>query len=624
MLTQTKKGNMGLQKFADFCNLKLYIILEYIIMTKPINWNLDTIFEGGSQSESLAMFINEMAELVAKVEKIELPPELNEKTQPVWVHAIQATYDVLARLWQASAFAHCLVAQDTNDTLADQVLAHIDEYHARYRALIARLSHASAQQNDDVWQVLLEDEAIHPTTFFLNNQRTLGRKKTLVEELAKDGYHAWQRVYNNMVGAKKIEFEENGQVKLMSVGQLQDKYMHASSRESRKKAFNAYSNAWQELAPICAMSLNNQAGFRLTMYRHRGWDSVLSEPLRNNHLTRQTLDTMWSVVAEKSHKLLDFMSAKAKLLGIDRLAWFDLIAGIGQAEREFTFAEAGDFIVDGMRSVDNNLADYCRMALDKEWVEAENRSTKRQGGFCTSFPLTKESRIFMTFDGSFDSLLTLAHELGHGYHHWVMRDLPVGDRIYGMNLAETASIFNELVTTDAALRNAKSDMESLIILNEKLSNAITYLMNIKARFDFETAFFAKRAEKQLSIDELSELMLSAQKGAFHHAMPENDYLPLFWAAKLHFYNTQTPFYNFPYTFGFLFSQGTYWQALKMGADFSKQYIALLEDTGRMDTETLARKHFGVDLTQPSFWEEAVDHILKDVDTFVALADKISE
>jgi oligoendopeptidase F len=144
-------------------------------------------------------------------------------------------------------------------------------------------------------------------------------------------------------------------------------------------------------------------------------------------------------------------------------------------------------------------------------------------------------------------------------------------------------------------------------------------MNIRARYDFEREFFKQRRKQQLSVDELNDLMLSAQQTAYKDGLVQ--YHPLFWASKLHFYITRAPFYNFPYTFGFLFSNGVYAQAEAEGPSFRDRYVALLRDTGSMKTEDLAWTHLGVDLTKPVFWETAVDRVLADVDEFVALAEK---
>ncbi|MNM66978.1 hypothetical protein D3C81_784880 [compost metagenome] len=141
-------------------------------------------------------------------------------------------------------------------------------------------------------------------------------------------------------------------------------------------------------------------------------------------------------------------------------------------------------------------------------------------------------------------------------------------------------------------------------------------MNIHARFLFETRFYEKRQQGVLDAAELSELMEEAQREAFQEAL--GSYHPHFWASKLHFYITDVPFYNFPYTFGYMFSTGLYALAQREGQSFAAKYDALLRDTGRMTVEELAAKHLGVDLTKPDFWREAMAVNVADVDAFLEL------
>ena len=593
-------------------------------MTISENWNLDSIFAGGSQSATLAEFLNRLTDDLANFEIKNVPIPLTEATQAVWVEKINALYELGARLGQAGSFTECLLSQNVKDNKALQLMAQVDQLSAQLGNLWTQLSAIFARQDDTAWDKLLSDTSLKAVSFHLNEQRDLAREKmapemeTLANELAANGYHAWDRLYGVVSGDGEITFE--GQP--MSLGQLQNKYIDDPDRTVRQKAFALFEATWADLAKTCGLAFNNQAGFRLTLYKYRGWDSVLKEPLLNNRLTADTLEAMWSVIDAKSAKLLDYFAAKAKLYGLDKLSWYDVNAPVGENTRTFSYAEAADFVVDNIRRFNPDIADFCRAAIEQRWVESENRPGKRAGAFCTSFPLISQSRIFMTFNGSFNGLLTLAHELGHGYHSWVMRDLPYGARRYTMSVAETASTFNESVINDASFKAAANDQERLSLLGTKLNDVASFLMNIRCRFDFEVAFFEQRAKKSLSVDELSELMLSAQKTAFKNGLA--DYHPLFWASKLHFYMTDAPFYNFPYTFGYLFSNGVYAQALAEGPAFADRYIALLRDTGSMTTEELAQTHLGVDLTKPEFWETAVNRVLADVDEFRVLVDKLKK
>jgi oligoendopeptidase F len=591
-------------------------------MTIIENWDLDSIFEGGSQSAALAEFLDTLTDDLTHFEVKSIPSPLTEATQVVWVEKINTLYKLSAHLRQAGSFIECLLSQDVKDSKALQLMAQVDQLGAQLGNLWTQLSAIFAQQDDAAWDKLLSDTFLKTVSFHLNEQRDLAREKmapeleTLANELAANGYHAWDRLYGVVSGDEEVTFE--GQP--MSLGQLQNKYMDDPDRIVRQKAFELFEATWADLAKPCALAFNNQAGFRLTLYKYRGWDSVLKEPLLNNRLTADTLEVMWSVIDAKSTKLLDYFAAKAKLYGLDKLSWYDVSAPVGENTRTFSYAEAADFVVDNIHRFNPDTADFCRTAIEQRWVESENRPGKRAGAFCTSFPLISQSRIFMTFNSSFNGLLTLAHELGHGYHSWVMRDLPYGARRYTMSVAETASTFNESVINDASLKAAGNDQERLSLLGAKLNDAAAFLMNIRCRFDFEVAFFEQRAKKSLSVDELSELMLSAQKTAFKDGLA--DYHPFFWASKLHFYMTDAPFYNFPYTFGYLFSNGVYAQALAEGPAFANRYIALLRDTGSMTTEDLAQTHLGVDLTKPEFWKTAVDRALADVDEFATLVDKL--
>ena len=591
-------------------------------------WDLESIFPGGSSSPAFATFLDEMATAFDAVETRPLPEKIvrdtgegeGEGNTAVWVALLLQLYDLNERMMHASAFINCLLAANTRDDKALELMGQREQLSGRLGTIWKRTSAKLAAQDEADWQALLAHPQLAPNAFHLNEQRDEARRlmppemEALATELATDGYHTWGNLYNFIVGQQQLEFEDD----TLSLGQLQSKYMDDPDRATRSAAFAASEERWRELAPTLAQALNNQAGFRQTLYKWRGWTSILDEPLANNRLTRDTLDTMWHVINSKSGKLKAYFAAKANLLGVEKLAWYDLWAPVGNTTRQFNYADAAEFVVDSIRPFHPAIAEFCRHAIDSHWVEAEDRPHKRMGAFCTRFPLNKEPRVFMTFNGSFNGLRTLAHELGHGYHGWVLNDMSVGAQMYTMSVAETASTFNEMIVKDASVKAAETRDEKLSLLGSKLDDAASYLMNINARYQFELAFFEQRAKRQVTVDELNALMETAQKSAYQDGLGE--YHPLFWASKLHFYITRAPFYNFPYTFGYLFSNGVYAQALAEGESFRARYDALLRDTGSMTTEQLARKHLGVDLQQPEFWTTAVDRILADVDEFTAIAN----
>lgn len=588
------------------------------------NWDLDSLFFGGSASESFSSYLILLRE---KIQDLQTNAKDNEgKTDPQdWVYLINLFQEVHVRLRQASAFVSCLTAQNVQDQQAQKLGAEVRQLRADLGSIANYIEEQALQISDAEWEKILAHAELAPIAFSLDEMRKQARermsaeKEVLVNALSVDGYHAWSELYNSKIVARmSIPMEIDGEVREMSVGQVANLFAHAD-REIRKQAYTKFEAAWAEEAELCAAALNHLAGFRLNVYKARGWDSVLKEPLMINRMSKETLDAMWSAVEGSKERLKDYFQCKAELLGLDGLEWYDVGAPIAKSSRTYSFEEAAQFVIDQFGQFSPDMAALAERALTERWVEAEDRPGKRPGAFCTSFPESKESRIFMTFSGSADNLFTLAHELGHAYHGSVLRDMPPMSQRYAMNVAETASTFAELVVADAAIRAALTDEERLALLDSKIEQSAAMFMNIHARFLFETRFYEMRKKGVLSVDELNLLMEEAQREAYAEGL--KSYHPHFWASKLHFYITGVPFYNFPYTFGYLLSQGLYARAQDEGPGFAEKYADLLRDTGRMTVEELVKTHLGEDLTKPEFWEKAVQNSLKDIDDFLELARK---
>lgn len=222
----------------------------------------------------------------------------------------------------------------------------------------------------------------------------------------------------------------------------------------------------------------------------------------------------------------------------------------------------------------------------------------------------------MTYMGRASHVITLAHELGHAYHSWVMRDLPNAQRNYGMSLAETASTFGENLVRDALLDAATSPQQEFDILWADISAMSSFLINIPARYTFEKKVYEQRSKRGLSANELDDHMSQAWREWYGDALSEPD--PGFWMSKLHFFITEVSFYNFPYLFGYLFSSGVFQLRESRGDTFFDDYVALLRDTGRMTAESLAQKHLNVDLEDGKFWRSTIDTLLAKTSRFEEL------
>ncbi len=596
--------------------------------TFNMRWDLDSIFPGGSGSKELSDFRAKLKKDLAAADEqfAQLPDKLEPSNRDECKSAILEYQRLVTDIELVSSFAECLTAQDVDDMPALQIKQEVDVLISDWFKLQTRIESFARRQDDVAWDEFLDDPDLIPIRFSLNELRINARKKmpeefeAFANELAVSGYHAWNRLYDKMAGDLRVDFTEDGKTTKISLGQLASK-MDSSDRSIRKQAFEKLEAAWETRAEYAAMALNSLAGFRLSLYRNRKWDSILYEPLAMGRLGEETVDAMWNAVSESVHRLERYIETKKKLLGIDKFCWYDQSAPVGKSDQKMSWDEAKKFIVKHLGGFSGEMAEFSQMAFEKRWIEAENRPGKAGGGFCTGFGPVKESRIFMTYLDTFGDMMTLAHELGHAWHSWVLKDLPTFAAEYPANLAETASIFNELLVTDAAFSEASDSDQKLMLLDQKLQRTHIMFCNLHARFIFDKTFYTERKNGVVPRKRLDEIMVDAQKKAFGDTLDKDGYHPLFWASKLHFFLTGLPFYNFPYTFGFLFAGGVYDRAKTEGKDFFEKYRALLHDTGSMTTEDLAQKHLGVDLTKDDFWTTAVDRMLADVEPFVELVER---
>lgn len=584
-------------------------------------WDLDSIFKGGSQSNELNSYVKEAEKGLDQLEKCLV--DLKQSQTQVLIDDFEELLNFLRQsvvsVHEIASFVSCLTAQDVKDKQAKLLLTKRAQLGARLDKLTNSFSFALAKIPAKEWQALTSHPSIQSVSFVLNEYRAHAQDKLseeqegLITDLGIDGYQAWEEMYDTIVGKMTIEWEGAS----LSVGQVNNKLDH-SDRSVRELAFSKLEQAWQEEAELMTETLNHLAGFRLHVYQHRGWDDVLKEPLTYNRMSKQTLTTMWDTITKNKPAFYQYLERKAQLLHVEKLAWYDLEAPVFKDTKEISYQEAAEQIVSHFGKFSERMASFATKAFEASWIEAEDRPGKRPGGFCTSFLDSKQTRIFMTYAGTASSVSTLAHELGHAYHQYVMDDLDPLNQDYAMNVAETASTLAELVVADAAVENAKSNQEKIALVEEKVQRSLAFFMNIHARFLFETRFYEARKHGYVSTEKLNQLMEEAQKEAYGDQLGQ--YHPLFWASKLHFHITDVPFYNFPYTFGYLFSLGIYAFAKKDPKSFSNFYDGLLQDTGRMTVEQLAHKHLNVDLQSAEFWQSAIDLCKEDVALFLQLTE----
>ncbi|MBA4032969.1 MAG: oligoendopeptidase F [Planctomyces sp.] len=594
-------------------------------------WELDSLLPKLGTPGFQEALKNAKGVLESLVAKLAQAPTLEPAQAATWRDLLQQFEELETTLSDLRSHVECYCAGDATNPQYQRIEAELAALAPLREQISTEIELAFRDLTDSgLVEFVNSDPWIAERAYAWQLRRRAARmrlpeaEENLANQLAVDGLHAWGRLYDRISGALKIQLLEEGKVVGKSCSQVQ---FDSPDRSERQSNFFAADVAWKSIENLCAESLNHIAGTRLSIYAKLGVEDHMVSPLVWNRMSRATLDQMWKVITEKKAVMLRYLRAKATLLGVDKLAWYDLTAPLprlpGQAPEKLSYAAACQQVVDAFTAFSPDLAAFTKMSLADGWVEAVNRPGKRQGAFCTGYRAAGQSRIFMTFTETADSMSTLAHELGHAYHSYVLKDTPYLLADYPMNLAETASTFAEAVLAEHRMTLAEKPYDKLCQLDASLADGVAFLMNIHARFIFEDNFHKARRNGELSADQLSELMVAAQKEAYLDALAEDGWNPRFWASKLHFYFTGIPFYNFPYTFGYLLSLGLFAEGKSRGEAFAKDFVKLLECSGSMDAEAAVKSSFGFDLSEPDFWSRSIDVLAAKVDEFEKLTAQVT-
>ncbi len=443
-------------------------------------------------------------------------------------------------------------------------------------------------------------------------------EEVIAAELTLSGGNAFGKLQGTVTSQLSVDFELDGKTQKMPMPALINLRSHPDE-PTRRRGYEAENIAWEGVKETLAACMNGVKGETLTLDKKRGREDAVHSSLDFARIDRATLDAMLGAMKDSFPMFRKYFKHKAKLIGKEKLAWWDIVAPMGKTDKVYSFDEARDFIVENFNKFSPELGAFAKRAFDNNWIDAEQRDGKRGGAFCMGVSAVKESRILANFDGSFDQVSTLAHELGHAFHNECAYQANKTElqQATPMTLAETASIMCETIITEAVLKQVADPQEELAIIEAQMNNATGVIVDIYSRYLFEKEVFERRAQSELSADDLNDIMERAQKATYGDGLDEKFLQKFMWTWKPHYYTSGFSFYNYPYAFGLLFATGLYAIYQKRGADFVPAYKALLAATGENRAAELADT-FGINIRTKKFWADSLAIIGKRVDRYCQL------
>ena len=515
-----------------------------------------------------------------------------------------------SRFFRLKSYCNLLLSTDGLATAPGAALEKLEQLEALF-APIDTAAKAFLATVPDLDGLCKNQPLLLEHRFFLSQLQEEGRhllssqEETLYATLRSTGVLSFVKLWENTTAA--LEPVVNG--KALPLAEVRNLAYHPDGA-LRKAAYEAEIAALQTAALSSAAALNAIKGETITLCHLRRYESPLAMTLIQSRLDGEVLSAMRQAMASARPAFRRYFKAKSKALGNKgALPFWDLFAPIGEENQTFPYAEAQDYVVKQFSTFSKALGDYARYAFDHRWVDALPKKGKRGGAFCENLHPIGESRVLTNFSGTFNDVLTLAHELGHGYHGACLKEESFLNSDYPMPIAETASTFCEILVKQAALATA-TPAQALSILESDVSDMAQILVDIDSRFLFEAGVFRARKNGPLSVEQLNDLMLSAQKETYGDGL--STYHPLMWVVKPHYYDADYHYYNFPYAYGLLFAQGLYGLYQQEKEAFPDRYRAMLSLTGKANLKDVAAS-MGIDITKPDFWHLSVSQCLQTVE-----------
>ncbi len=582
-----------------------------------------TIENLGTGITALSRACEPFAQLIAG---LPLPPTTNHAETITQLATNYEQQLALGRtLRNTSMFIHSCLSVNARDAAANATLPVLQQLGAQLGSAMHPVFGFLARADDEFIEELLRHKSLADLSFTLAQMRKMKdqllpvEQEQLVTGLAVTGLHGWGNLYKNLAGTLKCTIDDETMGLAVATNRLS-----SPERKVREQAWRGINSAWVEQEQASAAILNNINGWRIEEAKKRAHTQALhylDKSCHSSKITRKTLDTMMDVTAARRGLLQRTLKTMGAALGAKQPGPWDLMAPAPVDQTtSIEFSSAITIISDSFSQFSKPMGEFALEMAERGWIDcgpSENRST---GAYCGSFAEPREPRIFITYDGTMTNVITLAHELGHAWHNRVMRDMHEARIQYPMTLAETASIFAETLVRETLLDNSSDDSRRLEILWAEASSAVTLMLNIPARFEFEKMLVDTRETGYLTPDTLRQKMSDSWEIWYGDSLSEYD--SMFWASKLHFSISGFGFYNYPYLFGYLFSLGIYAQRERFGESFEQRYRDILRDTGSMTAEALVQKHLDQDITQPAFWTESVNIVENSLTDFEVLANGI--
>ena len=585
---------------------------------EDVAWDLSDLYESGHDPR-IEQHVREVEEAAAAFRE-RYYGRIAELSAAELVEAIDERERIDSIFTRAIYYAHLWFSTDMADSQRGALLARLTEKGAVVETQLLFFGLELADLDDARADALLADTTLERWDHWLRSVRKFRPyiltepEEKIMTEKSVSGVSAWDRLYDELLGALKVDLDgaeisfEEAMAKLYS-----------GDRDERRRASEAVTIALEPGLRTRTFIFNTIVVDKSIDDRLRGYENWLSARNLRNDTTDEAVQALVDAAVSRYDVVQRYYRLKARLIGLDRLSFYDRMAPIGEDPTKSSWAEASQIVLDAYADFSSDVGDIVQRFFRESWIDAPVRENKRPGAFCATTVPGVHPYVFMNFTGERRSILTLAHELGHGLHGYLAQPLGLYNANTPLTTAETASVFGEALTFKRLLAIEDDPGRRLNLLAGRIEDSIATVFRQIAMNRFEDVVHTwRREEGELSMEKLEELWLATQTQMFDDSVDVDGY-GSWWSYIPHFMGS--PGYVYAYAYGFLFALSIFRKYELEGDAMVEPYLDVLRAGGSKRPEELA-EIVGLDLADPGIWESGIDALAVELDEAEALAADI--
>jgi oligoendopeptidase F len=585
---------------------------------EDVAWDLSDLYESGGDPR-LEADVQEAEEASAAFRE-RYHGTVAELDAAGLVEAIEERERIESIFTRAIYYAHLWFATDMADAPRGALVARLTEIGAALDTQLLFFGLELADLDEEAAEALLEDESLERWAHWFRSVRKFRPyllsepEEKIVTEKSVSGVSAWGRLYEELLGALRVELDGAD----ISFEEAMAK-LYSADRDERRRASEAVTEALEPGLRTRTFVFNTIVLDKSVDDRLRGYETWISSRNLRNDTTDEAVQALVDACVSRYEVVQRYYRLKAKLLDVDRLGFYDRMAPIAEDPTKVSWDEAREIVLGAYHDFSSEAGDVAERFFRESWIDAPVRENKRTGAFCASSVPGVHPYVLMNFTGDRRSILTLAHELGHGLHGSLAMPLGLFNSETPLTMAETASVFGEAITFKRLLAVEEDPHRRLNLLAGRIEDSIATVFRQICMNRFEHAVHTERRDEgELSPERLEEVWLETQGQMFADSVDLDGY-GKWWSYIPHFLST--PGYVYAYAYGFLFALSIFRKYELEGDSMVEPYLELLRSGGSKPPEDLARI-VGLDLADPGIWDNGIDALAAELDEAEALAGEI--